>query len=1052
MASQEKLHTYLKQVVLELEKTRRRLREVEMGAREPIAIVGMACRYPGGLESPADLWSAVAEGRDLISEWPSDRGWYGEPYFDGESQTSRLGAPIGGFLADVSAFDAEFFGLSSSEALAMHPHQRLALECAWEAFERGGIDPSSVRGSDTGVFLGVTSIPYETLGEGVDGDSPLMLAGHMTSMAAGRISYLFGLEGPAMALDTACSSSLVAIHQAVGSLRSGECSMALAGGAAIMMSPPSFFALAQGMASASDARCKSFSASADGAGWGEGLGLLLLERLSDARRNQHPVWAVVRGSAVKHDGASNAPQAPNGLAQQRIIRRALQNAGLEAAEVDVVEAHSPGTPVGDLVEAEALMATYGQHRPEGRPLWLGSLKSNTGHTLAAAGVGSVIKMVEAMRHRTIPLTLHVNEPTPYVDWASGRIQLATETQEWPRPDNARRAAISGVGMGGVNAHIIIEEAVEEPMPVGQTALSDSGWDAASPVVPWIITAKSPEALLAQAARTVAHLEDDPDLRAIDIGYSLASTRAQFAHRAIVVGRDRNELLNGVRSLVAGESDPAVVRGVAEPSAKTAAFFHGEGAHWLGMGRQLYSIFPVYAKAIDETCEILSSLMGTPVRDLLFASADSEKGSLLRRPSCAQPALFAVETALYRLAQSWGFHPDVVMGCSAGEIAAGHAAGLWSLQDACALVVESGRLRQSMGDADTTAVSPAAELYAIPPLGASERSANGASGNHTGAQSSDGQEATSTEHQQASSADALRAGLFKLCERLDYRLPDTPIVSAHTGTVVDPSLVRTPEYWVEQLISPVHLKKAIRRARSREDITTFLQIGPGVHPAAMIHGIFEDADGSSSGVVIPPLLQPGTDEDVSFVSGLATAYANGAPIDWAGVYRGAGARRVPLPTYAFQRTRLWLDAQGGAGLAGAVDARASAGPVHDGAPVCTEIERTVAAAIGQVLGIAQVSRDDGFLALGGDSVSAMRLAARVRAEGLPLTPELLFEHATVRQVAAALEEAANQATDCGAPGCLAADRQFEAMSVSGLSSAELAALPGLLAMLDQPRSA
>ncbi|WP_232022704.1 beta-ketoacyl synthase N-terminal-like domain-containing protein [Mycobacterium pseudoshottsii] len=314
MASQEKLHTYLKQVVLELEKTRRRLREVEMGAREPIAIVGMACRYPGGLESPADLWSAVAEGRDLISEWPSDRGWYGEPYFDGESQTSRLGAPIGGFLADVSAFDAEFFGLSSSEALAMHPHQRLALECAWEAFERGGIDPSSVRGSDTGVFLGVTSIPYETLGEGVDGDSPLMVAGHMTSMAAGRISYLFGLEGPAMALDTACSSSLVAIHQAVGSLRSGECSMALAGGASIMMSPPSFFALAQGMASASDVRCKSFSASADGAGWGEGLGLLLLERLSDARRNQHPVWAVVRGSAVKHDGASNAPRAPNGLA------------------------------------------------------------------------------------------------------------------------------------------------------------------------------------------------------------------------------------------------------------------------------------------------------------------------------------------------------------------------------------------------------------------------------------------------------------------------------------------------------------------------------------------------------------------------------------------------------------------------------------------------------------------------------------------------------------------------------------------------------------------
>ncbi|OSC36235.1 type I polyketide synthase [Mycobacterium decipiens] len=1054
MASQQELHSYLRQAVLELEKTRRRLRDVEARLHEPIAIVGMACRYPGGLNSPGDLWCAVSAGRDLVSGLPRDRGWVVDNLNCVDSHTNgMLGAWAGGFITDVTGFDADFFGISSDEVLMMDPHQRIALESAWEAFERAGIDPLSVRGSATGVFLGMTAVAGSPMNDGVAGDvqagiRPFAATGQAPSMAAGRISYFLGLGGPAITLDTACSSSLVAIHQAVGALRLAECSLALAGGVTVMSTPSDFFRRLGEAGSAPDGRCKSFAATADGVGWGEGVGVVLLERLSDARENQHPVLAVVRGSAVNHDGVSNGPQAPNRLAQQRVIRRALANAGLDPADVDVVEAHGMGTPLGDLIEAEALMATYGRHRPAGKRLWLGSLKSNIGHTVAAAGVGGVIKMVEAMRHEAIPPTLHAEEPTPYVDWASGGVELATSVQPWPQNDGVRRVGVSAFGSSGVNAHVILEEASEDH-PFGGTGDTTCLPDETSfPVVSWVITAKSAEALRMQGARLALHLQHAAEFRLVDIAFSLASSRAEFEHRAVIVGCDRDELLNGLQLMAAGRTSSGVVRGTARVSAKTAAFFPGEGAQAVATAKRLYASFPAYADAFDEVCSNFDERIATPLRDVVFAEPNTEIAALLDQSAYCQPASFVVEVALFRLAESWGFRPDVVVGHSLGEIAAAYVAGLWSLADACMLVAERGRLMQSVPTGRGVPSFEASEDEVVPYLDDFDGRSVVARNEAKRIQS---EQMCSRQASHSSRLSQTFGELSEVCQQLSYRDPKIGVLSGRTGETVEAGLLSSPAYWVDLLRRPVRQIDAVHFSRFQGDIRSILEIGLGGELVTATRHHLTGEDRGFNEVTVAPLLRTGIEEGTSFLSGLASVYVRGTPIDWASGYAGSGARRVDLPTYPFQRRRFWLDraASGNVWPAGRGGAQVSTSTAHVSQsrdPARTDTERTLAAAIEHVLGCGRIGRDDKFVALGGDSISAMRLAARVRAAGLPLTPQMVFEHSTLGQLAAALDHLIDNAESDGHGKNVGVvdDAQCQAMSMSGLSPEQLAALPGILA--------
>ncbi|MFI1801942.1 SDR family NAD(P)-dependent oxidoreductase [Streptomyces sp. NPDC020379] len=869
--------------------------------QEPIAIVAMSCRLPGGVRSPEDLWELLTEGRDAISGLPRDRGWDLDRLYDADPDNpGTTYTRHGGFVDDVSGFDPAFFGISPREATAMDPQQRLLLETGWEAFERAGIDPASLRGSETGVFMGAGSHGYGTgphdPSSGVEG---YLVTGNALSVTSGRLAYVFGFEGPAVAVDTACSSSLVALHLAVQSLRQGECSLALAGGSAIMSTPWTFVGFSRQRGLAPDGRCKPFAASADGFGPAEGVGVLLLERLSDARRNGHRVLAVVRGTAINQDGASNGLTAPNGPSQQRVIRAALANARLSAAEVDAVEAHGTGTKLGDPIEAQALFATYGQDRPEDQPLLLGSIKSNIGHTQAAAGVAGVIKMVLGMQHGVLPRTLHLDEPSPHVDWSEGSVRLLADDAPWPETGRPRRAGVSSFGMSGTNAHAVLEQAPQD------TATDERDRDEKPPVVvPWVVSARSESALAAQAERLLARVGE---LSPLDVGFSLATARGVFEHRAVVLSGHRE----GLSALADGREVPGVVRGVAGSRGQTVFVFPGQGSQWAGMAAELLDSSPVFAERIAECGAALAPYVDWSLTDLLRGDDDA----WLEQVDVVQPVLWAVMVSLAEVWRSTGVEPAAVIGHSQGEIAAACVAGALSLEDAAKVVaLRSKALRALSGRGGMVSVS--LDVAAVEERLDDRLSVAAINGPATVVVSGDtdaldellaGCEADGIRARRiavdyashCAHVEEIESTLLRDLAGISPRPASVPFYSTVTGGVLETDTLDAA-YWYRNLRQTVRFQEAVQ-ALLDDGFRLFVE--SSAHPVLTM-GIEQTAETHT--ITAVGSLRRGEGGLDRFLTSVAEAFVGGASVDWAKLFDGTGARRVDLPTYAFQRERYWLE--------------------------------------------------------------------------------------------------------------------------------------------------
>ncbi|GAB2724951.1 hypothetical protein GCM10010442_52970 [Kitasatospora kifunensis] len=884
---------------------------------DPIVIVGMSCRYPGGVRSPEDLWDLLRAEADAIGGFPTDRGWDLERLARGDRDgRGRSVTQNGGFLYDVADFDAGFFGVSPREALVIDPQQRVLLETAWEALERAGIDPAGLRGGDTGVFVGGGSGDYRP----AIGQIGHVETAQSASLLSGRLSYTLGLEGPSVTVDTACSSSLVALHLAAQALRAGECSMALAGGVTVMSTPVGFVEFGEMGALSPDGRCRSFADSANGTAWSEGVGVLVVERLADARRNGHQVLAVLRGSAINQDGASNGITAPNGPSQQRVIRRALANAGLTPAEVDAVEAHGTGTTLGDPIEAQALLTTYGRGRDPQRPLLLGAVKSNIGHTQAASGVAGVVKMVMAMRHGVLPRTLHLDAPSSHVDWSAGAVELLAQETAWPQTDRPRRAGVSSFGASGTNAHVILEEAPQGEPPVPR--------EAAPGQLPVTVGGATPDALRAQARRLLTHLAEHPELAVTDLAYSLATTRTPLDHRAVLLAADRDALVQGLTALAEGHPAPQLVQGEAAAGGRTAVLFSGQGSQRAGMGRELYGRFEAFGQALDAVLARFDALLDRPLRELLFATEGTPEAALLDNTGYAQPALFAIEVALFRLVESWGIKPDFVAGHSIGELAAAHVAGVLSLADACTLVAARARLMAALPAGGAMVAVQATEQEVLEQLvaGVGLAAVNGPNSVVIA-----GQEAEVTALAAAFEAagrktrrlrvshafhsvlmDAMLDDFAQVARGLSYTAPSVPLLSNVTGELATSEQVCTPEYWVRHVRETVRFGDGVR-ALSARGVTRFLELGPDAVLCALTQENLGGEHEPARRVTVVPALRTDRGEQTSLLTALARLHVDGLSPRWSAVFAGTGARRVDLPTYAFQSQRFWA---GGAAAAGA----------------------------------------------------------------------------------------------------------------------------------------
>ncbi|MFF6872465.1 beta-ketoacyl synthase N-terminal-like domain-containing protein [Streptomyces sp. NPDC012450] len=1031
MADEKKLVEYLQWMTKELARTKRELAEhaARLAAfREPVAVVSMACRYPGGVRSPEDLWEVVARGADTVGGPPEDRGW---------DPAALEHARAGGFLDDAAGFDPGFFGIGPTEALAMDPQHRQLLELSWEALERAGILPGDLRGSRTGVFAGAIYQEYApppgTVPPDVEGH---LMTGNAASIVSGRLAHTFGFEGPALTVDTACSSSLVALHLAAESLRRAECDLALAGGVTVMSTPRVFTDFAAQGGLAADGRCKAFGKGADGTGFGEGAGLLVLERLSDARRNGHPVLALLPGSAVNSDGASNGLTAPSGPAQRKVVEAALRAAGIPASAVDAVEAHGTGTALGDPIEAAALIAAYGEDPGRTAPLYIGSVKSNLGHTQAAAGVAGVIKMVQALRHGVLPATLHADEWSEFVDWPSGRVAVLSEARPWPAAEGRpRRAGVSSFGISGTNAHVIVEEYAPDPEPTtAEAAAGDPGEEAPGPGDPgtdvvWALSGRSPEAVRAQAGRLRALLRDRPDTDLGAVARTLATRRTPFRYRAAVQGADATGLGRELDALAA-PSAPVTSAG---PEPRIAFVFSGQGTQRPGMGAGLLDRFPVYAEAFDAVCAALDAARGPDggpaLRDVVLAAPGSPRAALLERTEYTQPALFAVQTALARLAESFGLVPAALLGHSIGELTAAHVGGALTLDGAARLVVARARAMQ--------AAPGGGGMVAIRASEAEVRESLARAGGAVAVAAVNGPRSTVV----SGDADAVRrlaalwraegvrtkalkvshafhsphmepalAAVDAAAAGLAVARPKVPLVANRTGAVVDAAELAAPGRWSAQVREAVRFHDGVTALRGL-GVDTFVEIGPDTTMTGLVADCL--ADRRDEAAVIPLVRRPAA-EAASVVRAVAQAHCRGVRVDWDRLLgTGPAADPALVPVYPFQHRSYWLRraaaAPGPVPDTTAFAAERAEPPVLvlDGVPeeeregvVLARVLDAVAAALGYAPGEIDPAAD--LTGIGITSFGSLEIAARLNREtGAEVRPSVVLEHRTAHELAAHL---------------------------------------------------